>query len=84
MLSGVAVTVEQLLGLRFPAGRLDLGGRRWPRSALTGGRVSRFRGRGMDFDESRLYLPGDDIRILETVDKSTRSLTDAKSELPAD
>ncbi len=65
MLSGVAVTVEQLLGLRFPAGRLDLGGRRWPRSALTGGRVSRFRGRGMDFDESRLYLPGDDIRTID-------------------
>jgi len=35
------------------------------KSHRVGGFISRFRGRGMDFDESRLYQIGDDIRNID-------------------
>ena len=35
------------------------------RAAQSGGKLSPFRGRGMEFDESRPYQPGDDIRSLD-------------------
>ena len=36
-----------------------------PRALQSGGYVSRFKGRGMEFDEARLYQPGDDIRRID-------------------
>lgn len=35
------------------------------RSGQSGGYLSRFKGRGMEFEESRLYQPGDDIRSMD-------------------
>ena len=35
------------------------------RALQSGGYVSRFKGRGMEFDETRLYQPGDDIRMID-------------------
>jgi uncharacterized protein (DUF58 family) len=35
------------------------------KSMQTGGYLSRFKGRGMEFDEVRLYQPGDDIRRID-------------------
>lgn len=35
------------------------------KSQQSGGYVSRFKGRGMEFDEARLYQPGDDIRRID-------------------
>jgi len=35
------------------------------RSSQSGNYVSRFKGRGMEFDEARLYQPGDDIRTID-------------------
>jgi len=35
------------------------------RSQMIGGHLSRFRGRGMEFDEARPYQPGDDVRTLD-------------------
>jgi uncharacterized protein (DUF58 family) len=35
------------------------------RQMLAGGHKSRFRGRGMDFDQVRIYQPGDDIRNID-------------------
>ncbi|MCD6535126.1 MAG: DUF58 domain-containing protein, partial [Deltaproteobacteria bacterium] len=32
---------------------------------MAGSTLSRFRGRGMDYAESRIYTPGDDIRSID-------------------
>ena len=36
-----------------------------PRATMSGGYLSRQKGRGMEFDEARHYLPGDDIRAID-------------------
>ncbi len=61
----VRVQREDLLALRTRVRGLHLGGRRPAGSALAGAHGSRFRGRGMDYLESRHYQPGDDIRSLD-------------------
>ena len=63
--SGAYSDLAQLLRLRFAAQDLKLFAKRPVRSLLTGGERTRFRGRGMDFEEVRLYQPGDDIRTID-------------------
>ncbi|MDH3375426.1 MAG: DUF58 domain-containing protein [Gammaproteobacteria bacterium] len=65
MADGTHAKIDALIALRLQAARLDLNAHREPRAPLAGGYRSRFRGRGMDFDESRQYLPGDDIRTID-------------------
>ena len=62
---GVRLTVDELLALRRDALGLDLTSRYRVSSTLAGGYRSKFRGRGMDFDEVRTYQPGDDIRNID-------------------
>jgi uncharacterized protein (DUF58 family) len=45
--------------------RIDISTRRLSTEAFHGGVQSRFRGRGMDFDEVREYEPGDDVRAID-------------------
>ena len=45
--------------------RIEIGTRRLSSDAFHGGVQSRFRGRGMDFDELREYEPGDDVRAID-------------------
>jgi uncharacterized protein (DUF58 family) len=59
------VTMEELLGLQRDAYRLVLSGRQPARTPLAGQHRSRFRGRGMDYQESRSYQAGDDIRNMD-------------------
>ncbi|MEA3277361.1 MAG: DUF58 domain-containing protein [Pseudomonadota bacterium] len=61
----VRVSVEDLIRLRRRADRLRLRQGQPSRSALAGAHRSRFRGRGMDYQESRHYQPGDDIRNMD-------------------
>lgn len=65
LLTGVYAGIDQLVRLRFLANHLDLDPRRSSHTPVSGGYFSRFRGRGMEFEESRMYLAGDDIRTMD-------------------
>ena len=60
----VSVSLKTLIDLAKPASRLGLQHSR-NRARQSGDYVSRFKGRGMEFDETRLYQPGDDIRTID-------------------
>ncbi len=62
---GIFSQQEELLAIRHWAKDLNLFARRPAASLLAGNTQSRFRGRGMDFEEARLYQPGDDIRCID-------------------
>jgi uncharacterized protein (DUF58 family) len=62
---GAHVSVDELIRLRLLAPGLAPGSRRVVSTALAGVHRSRFRGRGMDYQESRSYQPGDDIRNMD-------------------
>lgn len=64
-LSGIEAKVDDLIGLRFRAQRLELSIARRARRSMSGAHGSRFRGRGMEFAESRIYQPGDDVRSID-------------------
>jgi uncharacterized protein (DUF58 family) len=54
-----------LAGLEARARGFDFLPRQPVGSALSGRRASRLRGRGLDFEELRAYLPGDDVRTID-------------------
>ncbi len=58
-------SLDELIALRQQAGKLDLSRKQAARAQLAGGHASHFRGRGMDYQESRIYQPGDDIRSMD-------------------
>lgn len=62
---GAYTELSALLRCRFSAQDLKLFAHQPARSLLSGGERTRFRGRGMDFEEVRLYQPGDDIRSID-------------------
>jgi uncharacterized protein (DUF58 family) len=64
-LQGTQVDLADLIALRQEAGRLQLAPRGKVLATRSGGHLSRFRGRGMEFDESRVYQPGDDPRNMD-------------------
>lgn len=58
-------TLADLIGLRSAARGLELGARRLALSAQSGGYRSVYRGRGLEFDEVRVYQPGDAVRDID-------------------
>ena len=63
--TGARPELDALLRLRAHAHLFDLrAGRRAP-DPLSGARPSRYRARGMEYAESRAYLPGDEIRNMD-------------------
>ncbi len=64
-LAGVTFSAADLVGLRPRAAGLALDAYRSGRASRSGARTSRFRGRGMEYSESRIYFPGDDIRSID-------------------
>lgn len=62
---GAEIDLAELIALRQEARRLDIAPRGRVLATRSGGHLSRFRGRGMEFDESRVYLPGDDPRNMD-------------------
>lgn len=63
--NGIELTAAELIALRPRCSALMLPMHRPAASALAGAYRSRFRGRGVDFVESRNYQPGDDIRNMD-------------------
>ena len=63
--NGIELTAAELIALRPRCHALTLPMHRPAASALAGAYRSRFRGRGVDFVESRNYQPGDDIRNMD-------------------
>jgi uncharacterized protein (DUF58 family) len=60
----ITFSLKTLVDLaRFAAGIPAAGGR--VRAFQGGNYLSRFKGRGMEFDETRLYQPGDDLRTID-------------------
>lgn len=57
--------LEELLALRGAAHGLSLHGRKTARAALAGMHSSAQRGRGLEFQEVRLYVAGDDPRNID-------------------
>ena len=62
---GIHLGAAELIALRPRCHALRLPMRQPAASALAGAYRSRFRGRGVDFLESRNYQPGDDIRNMD-------------------
>ena len=60
----VSVSLKTLINLAKPACGLNLH-RLTIRAQQSGGYLSAFKGRGMEFDETRLYQQGDDIRSID-------------------
>jgi uncharacterized protein (DUF58 family) len=65
MNSATQVTTKALVQQQAYAKTLSLSGRKKASSAISGLHDSRFRGRGMDYQESRVYQAGDDIRNMD-------------------
>ncbi len=63
---GVAtVSMRSLIAARGEARRLGLAGPVHAFATRSGGHLSPVRGAGMDYDESRVYVPGDDPRTMD-------------------
>lgn len=62
---GIHLSAAELISLRPRCEALRLPMRQPAASSMAGAYRSRFRGRGMDFLESRNYQPGDDIRNMD-------------------
>ncbi len=62
---GIHPQLAELVRLQLDARRLLLNSPRPSAAARSGQRPSRQRGRGIDFAESRRYLPGDEIRHID-------------------
>ena len=61
---GLQLALVDLLPGAFPLGPLQAR-RTLPSSSRIGSHRSRFQGRGMEFDEVRLYQAGDDVRLID-------------------
>ncbi|MEP9368044.1 DUF58 domain-containing protein [Xanthobacter sp. VNH20] len=62
---GLIARLEELIAARPEGGKSAFAPRGKVRSQQFGGYRSAFRGRGMEFDEVRLYQAGDDIRTID-------------------
>src|SRR5262245_40511992 len=63
--TGVYATLDDLVRLRHRATGFSFLPRQPVHSLLAGRHASKLRGRGLNFEEIRAYLPGDDIRQID-------------------
>ena len=60
----VQISLQELVQLSHSAGNVAMD-KLSIRSILSGNYLSKVKGRGMEFDEVRMYMPGDDVRSLD-------------------
>jgi len=65
MSPGVYADLDELIRLQFKVHGFSFLPKQPVQSLLAGRRASRLRGRGLDFEEIRRYIPGDDIRTMD-------------------
>lgn len=63
--AGVYTDLAELIEIRHRVREIQLFSRPGQRSPLIGLHHSKLRGRGVDFDQVRIYQPGDDIRTID-------------------
>jgi len=63
--TGVHTSLQQLIRLQYKARGYSFLPRQPVHSVLAGRHSSRLRGRGLNFEEIRRYLPGDDVRNMD-------------------
>ena len=61
----IHISLDELINLRMQARHLSLHSKRPAMHLMSGNHVSHFKGRGMDYMESRIYQAGDDIRNMD-------------------
>jgi len=64
-MQGINVVLQELLALRETAKALAILNKKSVKSDRYGGYLSHLKGRGIDFEETRAYGPGDDIRMMD-------------------
>ena len=62
---GVRVHLKDLIQVGHHVSNLNVNSRTRSHALLAGGERSPFKGRGIDFEESRRYQPGDDVRLMD-------------------
>ncbi|MBD1599576.1 DUF58 domain-containing protein [Pseudomonas typographi] len=62
---GIGVSLAELIEMRYRVREVQLFSRPGQRSPLVGLHHSRLRGRGVDFDQVRVYQAGDDVRNID-------------------
>ncbi len=63
--AGIEIDVEDLIAVRAQLAGMPLAAMRRRASYRSGARDTRVRGRGMEYEESRAYVPGDDVRTMD-------------------
>lgn len=63
--TGIYISLEELVKLEYVADGFSFLPKQPIHSVLSGRHASRLRGRGLNFEELRGYLPGDDIRHID-------------------
>ncbi len=63
--TGIYANLQELITLQYKASGFSFLPKQPVHSLLSGRHSSRLRGRGLDFEEIRHYLPGDDIRNMD-------------------